>query len=324
MNDPQEHNPVSLRISITDRCQHRCIYCMPPEGVPKFTHQDILSFAQIIRFVQILKDHFGLATVRITGGEPLVRRGVVDLVKMLAGLGLPDLTLTTNAQSLAPFAADLKQVGLTRVNISLDSINPHTYRQLTHGGNLQATLAGLDAALDNGLTPVKLNTVVLKGINYNEVVEIARFAIDRHCEVRFLELMPIGPSAGRFADWFVSSDDVLARLSLAFDLQPLGRNPGTSSRTYLAKDSHGRRGTIGFISSNTNPFCNHCRRLRLTSTGKLIGCLARPEGPNIRPLLQTNEKNSEAGLVRTISDVLDIKRKQRLFSRTGPMAKIGG
>ncbi len=167
MSDCQNQNqkPVSLRISITDRCQHRCIYCMPPEGVGKFTHEDILSFAQIIRFVQILKDHFGLATVRITGGEPLVRRGVVELVKMLAGLGIPELTLTTNAQSLAPVAADLKQVGLARVNISLDSINPRTYRQLTHGGNLQAALPGLDAALDNGLTPVKLNPVVLKGIN---------------------------------------------------------------------------------------------------------------------------------------------------------------
>ncbi len=324
MNDCQEYAPVSLRISITDRCQHRCIYCMGPEGVAKFTHQDILSFAEIVRFVQVLKRYFDLSTVRITGGEPLVRRGVVDLVKMLAAQGLSDLALTTNGQFLPTLAPELKRAGLKRVNISLDSIDPDTYGRLTRGGKLGPAMDGLTAALDSGLRPVKLNTVVLKGINSGEVVDIARFAIERRCEVRFLELMPIGPAGQHFADWFVSSKEVLANLSQAFDLQPSKTAFGSSSRKYLAKDPQGRQGTIGLISSGTSPFCGQCRRLRLTSTGKLIGCLARPEGPNIRPLLQATGKGDELTLIKTISEVLDIKGKQRLFSRTDPMVRIGG
>ncbi len=324
MNESQKHTPVYLRISITDRCQHRCIYCMGPEGVAKFTHQDILSFAEIIRFVQVLKGHFGISSVRITGGEPLVRRGVVELVKMLAAQGLSELTLTTNGQSLAAMAGELKQAGLNRVNISLDSINPDTYRRLTRSGELEAALAGLAAALDSGLTPLKLNTVVLKGINSDEVVDIARFGIERRCEVRFLELMPIGPSAEHFADWFVSSQEILAELCQAFELEPTKTKFGSSSRKYLAQDSQGRQGIIGLISSSSSPFCRQCRRLRLTSTGKLIGCLARPEGPNIRPLLQDPGKANELSLVEMISDVLDIKGKRRLFWRAEPMVRIGG
>ncbi len=324
MNESEKNGPVSLRISITDRCQHRCLYCMGSEGVDKFTHQDILSFAEIIRFVQVLKRRFGLATVRITGGEPLVRRGVVELVEMLAEQGLSDLALTTNGQFLATMAGELKRAGLDRVNISLDSINPDTYGRLTRGGELEPALAGLSAALDSGLAPVKLNTVVLKGINSEEVVSIARFAIERRCEVRFLELMPIGPAGQHFADWFVSSQEVLGELGRAFDLEPTKTKFGSSSRKYLAKDSQGRQGSIGLISSGSSPFCEQCRRLRLTSTGKLIGCLARPEGPNIRPLLAGNGKANESSLVKMISDVLGIKGKQRLFRRTEPMVRIGG
>ncbi len=324
MNESQKYAPVSLRISITDRCQLRCIYCMGPDGVDKFTHQEILSFAQIIRFVQVLKGHFGISSVRITGGEPLVRRGVVELVKMLADEGLSDLALTTNGQFLAAMAGELKRAGLNRVNISLDSINADTYRRLTRGGELEAVLAGLAGALGSGLAPVKLNTVVLKGINSDEVVNIARFGIERGCEVRLLELMPIGPAGEYFADWFVSSQEVLAKLSEAFELEPARKEPGSSSRKYLAKDAQGRQGSIGLISSLSSPFCRQCRRLRLTSTGKLIGCLARPEGPDIRPLLQDAGKPDQSSLVRMISSVLGIKGEQRLFSRTDPMVRIGG
>ena len=324
MNDCEKQAPVCLRTSITDRCQHRCVYCMGADGVEKFSHQDILSFAEIIRFVQVLKRRFGLEAVRITGGEPLVRHGVVDLVKMLAELGLSDLGLTSNGQFLAAMAGELRRAGLDRVNISLDSLNADTYRRLTRGGELQRTLEGLAAALDNALKPVKLNTVVLKGINSDEIVNIARFGIERGCEVRFLELMPIGPAGQNFGDWFVSSQEVLAELGQTFDLEATKAKFGSSSRGYLAKDSQGRRGTIGLISSGSSPFCEQCRRLRLTSTGKLIGCRARPEGPNVRHLLQGSGKGDESSLVRIISSVLGIKGEQRLFSRTESMVRIGG
>ena len=297
---------------------------MGSEGVEKFTHQDILSFTEIVRFVQVLKDHFSLGTVRITGGEPLIRRGVVDLVRMLAEQSLPELTLTTNGQSLAAMADELRRAGLNRVNISLDSLDADTYRRLTRGGELRRTLEGLAVALDSELTPVKLNAVVLKGINSDEVVDMARFAIERGCEGRFLELMPIGPAGEHFPDWFFSSQEVLDELGKAFELETSRTKFGSSSRGYLVKDAQGRQGSIGLISSGSSPFCKQCRRLRLTSTGKLIGCLARPEGPNIRHLLQGSGKGDESRLVEIISDVLGIKGEQRLFSRTEPMVRIGG
>ncbi len=297
---------------------------MGSEGVEKFTHQDILSFTEIVRFVQVLKNHFGLGTVRITGGEPLIRRDVVDLVRMLADEGLPELTLTTNGQSLAAMAGELRRAGLNRVNISMDSLDADTYRRLTRGGELSCTLEGLAAALDNDLGPVKLNTVVLKGINSDEIVNIARFGIEHGCEVRFLELMPIGPAAERLGEWFVSSEDVLAKLAEAFEIQSVGRQAGSSSRKYLLKDEQGCQGSMGLISSATNPFCSDCGRLRLSSTGKLMGCLARPEGVNIRPLLQDVGSGSEQGLVKAISEVLSVKGKKRIFGRTDSMVRIGG
>ena len=324
MNQCDQQTRVSLRISITDRCEMRCVYCMGSEGVEKFTHQDILSFAEIIRFVQILKSRFGLSGVRITGGEPLVRHGVVELVRMLADEGLSELALTTNGQQLAAMAGELKRAGLERVNISLDSLNADTYRRLTRGGELQRTLEGLAAALDNSLKPVKLNTVVLKGINSDEIVNIARLGIEHGCEVRFLELMPIGPAAERLGEWFVSSEDVLAKLGEAFEIQSVGRQAGSSSRKYLLKDEQGRQGSMGLISSATNPFCSDCGRLRLSSTGKLMGCLARPEGAKIRPLLRDAGSGCEQSLVKAISEVLSIKGKKRIFGRTDSMVRIGG
>ena len=324
MKQGDQQRRVSLRISITDLCQMRCVYCMAPEGVDKFAHQDVLSFAEIVRFVGLLKTRFGLSGVRITGGEPLVRRGVVELVKMLVDEGLSELALTTNGQQLATMAGELNGAGLNRVNISMDSLDADTYRRLTRGGELQRTLDGLAAALDNGLKPVKLNTVVLKGINSDEIVNIARFGIERGCEVRFLELMPIGPAAGRVAEWFVSSDDVLAKLAEVFEIQSVGRERGSSSRKYLLKDEQGREGSMGLISSATSPFCSDCGRLRLSSTGKLMGCLARPEGVNIRPLLRDGGNDWEQGLVRSVDEVLSIKGKKRLFGRTDSMVRIGG
>ena len=297
---------------------------MGPEGVPKATHQDILTFEEIVRFVGVLKRHFVLSKVRITGGEPLVRAGVTKLIEMLAREGVQDLALTTNGQQLAPMAEGLKQAGLERINMSLDSLKPDTYLRLTRGGELQRTLDGLAAALRYGFAPVKINTIVLRDINSSELTDIARFGLDRGCEVRFLELMPIGPAAECFDEWFVSSAEVLSELSKAFDLEPVGWEPGSSSRNYSAKDKQGRVGMIGLISSCTTPFCDQCRRLRLTSTGKLVGCLARPEGSYIRSLLQNDYDPDSPQLLKLISQALDLKKKERCFSRTTLMVETGG
>ena len=316
--------PISLRLSVTDLCQLRCLYCMPRQGVPKRDHSEILSFEEILRFVGVLKNHYGLSKVHITGGEPLIRPGVVELIGMLAGEGISDLALTTNAHLLSEMALPLKQAGLNRVNISIDTLVPATYRKLTRVGNLSDTLAGIDAAIDAGFKPVKLNTIVMKGINCDEIVSIARFALDRGCEVRFLELMPIGPSAEYFDKWYVSAAEVTDTLSQAFELAPAGGKPGGSSRRYQVKDAHGRSGVIGLISSTSKPFCGGCHRLRLTSSGELVGCLATGTTLNIRPLLREPHTSKSDQLIQAVGEAMSTKRNSSQFITPNLMSMTGG
>ncbi len=319
-----KEQPVSLRISVTDRCQLRCLYCMPPEGVPKRARQDILSFEEIVRFVRVVKLHFGLSKVHITGGEPLVRPGIVKLVEMLATEGIEDLALTTNGQCLGPIAQDLKLAGLTRVNISLDSLNDKTYALLTRGGNLKCALEGIQAALREGLSPIKLNTVVLRGYNDAEVTNMARWAIEHRCHIRFLELMPIGFAKGIFRDLFVPASEVQTHLEKPFVLRAMAYNLSQSSRDFLACDCHGGRGVIGFIAGHSRPFCHGCRRLRLTSTGQLIGCLARGQGSDTRSLLRCNAQHMDQALREIIKSGLASKRIRSEFDTTRTMASVGG
>jgi GTP 3',8-cyclase len=234
------------------------------------------------------------------------------------------LALTTNGQLLDTMALDLKQAGLPRVNISLDSLNAETFRYLTRGGELCHTLAGIEAALESGLSPVKLNVTVLRNVNDHEVVDIARYGLERGCEVRFLELMPIGPAADRFEEFFVPSTEVREELAEAFELESAPSLCGKSSVDYLARDAHGRKGTIGFISPQTVPFCRDCRRLRLTATGQLIGCLARGEGADIRRFLRDDDFSDNELLAEAICDALRLKRNGGPFRTTELMARVGG
>jgi len=320
----EQLRPISLRLSITDRCQLHCLYCAPPNGVEEPSLSEILDFEEIIRFVRMVKRCFGVSKVHITGGEPLLRPGVTDFVAMVAREKIADLALTTNGQLLGTMATDLKRAGLHRVNISLDSLNAATFRWLTRGGELRHTLAGIEAALHCGLAPVKLNVTVLRNVNSYELVDIARFGLERGCQVRFLELMPIGPAAERFGDLFVPSAEVLTNLGEAFDLKPAPPPSSKSSWNYLARDRRGRKGIIGFISSQTAPFCHDCRRLRLTATGQLIGCLARGEGPNIRPFLRDGDSCDREPLVEAIHNTLRLKRNAGRFSTRELMARVGG
>jgi cyclic pyranopterin phosphate synthase len=300
------------------------MYCAPPSSAEELSSPDVLSFDERVHFVRILKTSFGVSKVHITGGEPLLRPGVTDFVAMVAREKIGDLALTTNGQLLGAAAANLKRAGLHRVNISLDSLNPETFRWLTRGGELRHTLAGIEAALNSGLAPVKLNVTVLRNVNSHELVEIARFGLERGCDVRFLELMPIGPAADLYEDFFIASAEVHATLSQAFDLKPALMSPGRSARNYLARDKDGRKGIIGFISPQTAPFCDGCRRLRLTATGQLIGCLARGEGPNVRPFLREADSCDGERLVEAIHRALRLKRNAGHFSTREPMARVGG
>ncbi|NQT92479.1 MAG: GTP 3',8-cyclase MoaA [Lentisphaerae bacterium] len=312
---------LSIRISVTDRCPLRCRYCMPPEGVPLFRHEDILSFEEIVSFVERLQELFDVKKIRLTGGDPLARRGMPELVALLSRLAVQDLAMTTNVQYLAERAGELFAAGLHRANISVDSLDADTFRDITHGGDLHRTLAGIDAALRVGLSPVKLNAVVMKDINDQEVCDLLSFALERGCEMRFLELMPIGYGAGLFDRAFVSTASVRRSLASRFELEPLCRADGSSARRYRVRATDGLNGIVGFISPCSNPFCYDCTRLRLTANGRLIGCLARGENLDIRPCLADTDGNALGAAVRNI---LQCKRSDACFKQPAPMAVIGG
>lgn len=312
---------LALRVSITDRCQLRCRYCMPAEGVPLCGREEILSYEEMATLVACLRDGFGLSKVRITGGEPLVRPDVERGIGRLAELGIPDLALTTNGLRLAEKAAALKGAGLDRVNVSLDSLSPDTFCRLTRGGDVRAALSGIDAALAHGLRPVKLNTVVIRGVNDAELPELVAFAIRMECDIRFIELMPIGPGADLHADGFMSSAALREVLSEHFVLEPVAPVYGSSARRYGVTDSAGRRGTVGFISSCSEPFCGECARLRVTADGRLIGCLAGSGGISVREKLRAGDTEAVCDAART---VLGAKRADRPFVQKMAMASIGG
>ena len=319
-----QNQPLSLRISVTDKCEFRCLYCMPAEGVRRHSHDDILTFEQIVDFVRMARSEFALTKVHLTGGEPLVRRGTVDLVAMIAEVGVDDLALTTNACKLAALAGDLKNAGLHRVNVSLDSLDSVVFSTLTRGGRLRDVLDGVDSALDNGLGPIKFNTVVLRGYNHTRIAEMARWAVSRGCVIRFLELMPIGCAKSMFPSLFVPADEIRKQLAGAFELKAQPYSPGASTRYFEASAPDGAHGLVGLISGQSEPFCSSCRRLRLTSTGKLITCLARGEGPDIRALLRSDAPADRETLKRIVSDELAAKVHRGDFDTTHAMVAVGG
>ncbi len=261
-----------LRVSVTDRCNLRCIYCMGPEGVPYIPHQEILTYEQILEVVRAAVD-LGVTKIRVTGGEPLVRKGVLYLVEQIAGLpGVQDLSMTTNGVLLSRYAGDLKAAGLHRVNISLDSLNPKVFRRITRTGNLQEVLAGIDAALAAGLGPVKINTVLMKGLNHEEVVHFIKLALEQPLHVRFIEYMPIGDHDRSYRERYLPLEHVLHEAENAgLGLLPVNGPRSAGPAEYYAVP--GGKGTIGLIHPVSNHFCAGCNRLRLTAEGQLKACL---------------------------------------------------
>jgi len=313
---------LTLRISVTDRCQLRCGYCMPPEGVACGPRETILTYEEISVLVIALRTAYAINKVRLTGGEPLVRPDIDRLVGMLAGQGIDDLALTTNGLRLATLAPALKAAGLRRVNVSLDALAPDRFRELTGGGDVAAVLAGVAAAQAAGLSPVKLNMVVIRGVNDGDVGELLAYALTHDCELRYIELMPIGPGRDRFPDGFIAAHEIRDRLRASgFALRQLGRSPDSSSDGYAVTDAAGRVGTVGFIASCSAPFCAGCRRLRVTADGRLIGCLAREDGIPVREHLRRGDTEA---LLAAVQTAMGCKRTDTTFAQHRTMSAIGG
>lgn len=269
-----------MRISVTDRCNLRCRYCMPEEGVRNIGHENILSFEEIARIVRAAAE-LGITKYRITGGEPLARKGIVSLVESLAAIdGVRELAMTTNGTMLAQHAEALKQAGLKRVNISVDSLIPHKYEEITRGGDLDRALEGIDAALKHGLTPLKLNVVVMKGFNDDEILDFAKLTVDRPINIRFIELMPVGQVSKNNSCRYISSGEIKEKLP---SLIPLDRRDGVAE-LYRYPEA---KGNIGFISPMSDLFCGSCNKIRLTADGKLKPCLHSDEEIDLRGVLNT-------------------------------------
>ncbi len=320
--DGHQGADLELRLSVTGQCQLRCGYCRPDGREATCAGPAPFSFDEVLTVVRALKRRFSLRKVRITGGEPLLRPDLPRLVEMLAAQNIPDLAMTTNGQCLAHASRALKRAGLGRVNISLDSLEPDTFRALT-GGRLGRTLAGIDAALEHGLNPVKLNCVALRPHTPREAAGMLRFAMRKGCRLRFLELMPFGPGAGPFGASFVPTAEMKTRLSEEFSLEPLPHRPGATSRDFRVTDGDGHTGTVGFISPCSKPFCDGCTRLRLTSTGRLIGCLRSPEGPSLREVLD-GPGDIEEAIFELVSSTLCAKAGRQGFPAQRSMVNVGG
>ena len=258
-----------LRISVTDRCNLHCTYCMPSEGIPLMSHEDILSYEEICIVARAAAE-LGIVKVRLTGGEPLVRAKLTNLLAMLARIqGIDDISLTTNGVLLQRYADELKSAGLHRVNVSLDSLRSDRFHRITRVGDLDDVLRGIEAARQAGLNPVKTNTVVMRGTNDDEVLDFARLTIEGEWHVRFIEYMPF--SKGEKADHLlVPVSEIKQRIETLGELEPSPSSGGGPARYFRLP---GARGTIGFISPVSEHFCRACNRLRLTADGKLRPCL---------------------------------------------------
>jgi cyclic pyranopterin phosphate synthase len=261
-----------LRLSVTDRCNLRCIYCMPQEGIRILPQRDILTYDELVEIISTVAGPLGLKGIRITGGEPLVRGGILDLVRRLSAMGvIEDLSLTTNALLLTKMAGPLREAGLRRVNISLDTLRPERYRRICRGGSLEKVMAGIDAAVEAGLAPVKINQVVIPGVNDDEVEQMARLTVDRELHVRFIEFMPIGNSDLQRRRQYISSASLRSKLQESFGLSSADGPRGLGPARYYRIP--GAKGNIGFISPLSRHFCSSCNRIRLTADGWIRTCL---------------------------------------------------
>lgn len=334
INDELESKPLKdafnrridyLRISITDRCNLKCIYCMPERGLKHFDRSEILTSDEIIRIVRIACK-YGVRKVRLTGGEPLLRKDIIQLISGIKSAGIKDLSITTNGQRLASMAQTLKKAGLDRINISLDTLIAERYRDMTRGGEIHRVWEAIAEAERAGLSPVKINVVPVRGVNDDEVARFAALTLYKDVHIRFIEFMPIGNNGAWKPDAYLSKDELMERVAAAGKLVRLPFKGGGPSRNYRIE---GAQGMIGFISPISDCFCGSCNRLRLTAIGKLRPCLFSEISVDIKTPLRNGASDDE---LETLYRNAVLSKPARhalhegslLHPAMSPMSQIGG
>ena len=319
-----------LRLSLTDRCNLRCVYCMPVDndgGLEVLQHEDLLSYEELLRIVQLAVG-MGMNKIRLTGGEPLVRRGVMDFIRLLSQIdGLDEIRLTTNGVLLHEKAAGLYDAGIRKLNISLDTMRPERFKKITGADLYHKVWQGIETAGRLGFD-VKLNVVAMKGVNDDEFVDFARLAVEKPYQVRFIEFMPVGDRSTWNEASYISSADLKKRIGKLGVLEPLpGCKMDGPARVYSLKTEDGLQGRVGFISPISHHFCDTCNRLRLTSAGRLRACLLHDKEADLKKLIRegaTDEKIK--GLIK--QTILDKPKGHTLAEDqvkcSGQMSRIGG
>ncbi len=307
-----------LRISVTDRCNFRCIYCMPKDGIDWKPMNEILSYEEIALFVKVAAG-LGIRKIKLTGGEPLVRKGIENLIEMLKGIdGIEEISLTTNGSLLKRYAKSLKEAGLDRITVSLDTLKPERFKFITRMGDLKDVLDGFDVLRDVGFENTKINTVVMKGINDDEILDLVDFALKVNCDIRFIEFMP----TDIVEDWkkyFISINEIKSIISSRYKLKHSDKKTNGPS-DYFKIDN----GFVGFITPLSSAFCSVCNRIRLTSDGFILPCLGHPDKVEVRSALK---EGNEIKIGKLIKYAVEIKPKEHALLKEGihsSMAAVGG
>ncbi|OGU01012.1 MAG: cyclic pyranopterin phosphate synthase MoaA [Geobacteraceae bacterium GWC2_48_7] len=313
-----------LRLSVTDRCNMRCFYCMPSQGVANKGHDAVLSYEELFQIAEAAVS-IGIEKIRITGGEPLVRAGITDFLQRLSGIqGLRHVALTTNGLLLSDMAQGLRQAGVQRLNVSLDSLKPETFSEITRGGDLAKVLAGLYAAELAGFPPPKINVVIMRGINDDEILSFAKMTKIRGNSIRFIEYMPVVKEEG-WQRYCISGEEILARISESYPLEQIDKGPFAGpSRDFKIP---GAAGSIGIITAVSGHFCSDCNRIRVTSTGQAKGCLFADEKTDLTPWLRPPDRE---GLTEVLRKIVSGKPDRHGISKEGyehsnfSMSQVGG
>lgn len=317
-----------LRLSITDRCNLRCVYCMPREGIRLFPQEEILRYPELLEILGAVVGPLGLKGIRITGGEPLVRGGVEELVAGLARIeGLEDLSMTTNGQNLAEYASVLRHAGLKRVNVSLDTLQPARYREICRGGGLERVWEGIRAAESEGLLPIKLNVVVIPGLNDGELEAMAALTLEHPWHVRFIEFMPVGNNGLYRSASYLPTLEIVQRLMKTYRLEPVEKPYGLGPARYWKIE--GAAGKLGFISALSDHFCHTCNRIRLTADGWIRVCLLNDDlGVDLKKPFRRGARGEE--LVELFREAIRRKPPRHQLGAGGAhgfvktMCQIGG